>query len=129
MGRKYDKNGFINIEIKKIFEWKGDTGEGCFVSNKITKDGYKVGYMYRENPDDNFPDSGWRVLAGNEEVSYMDNPDNCHIFAINTVCNYDEDIIPYLDAEIGSDFVRVDNSKFEKDDGDKEIFICQQDVK
>ena len=52
-----------------------------------------------------------------------------HIFAINTVCNYDEDIIPYLDAEIGSDFVRVDNSKFEKDDGDKEIFICQQDVK
>ena len=33
---------------------------GCFATNRITVDGKKVGYMYREEPDTSFPDSGWR---------------------------------------------------------------------
>ena len=30
------------------------------------------------------------------------------------ICNYDSDIIPYLHAKIGSAFIRVDESHFEK---------------
>ena len=81
--------------------------------------------MYREKSDDNFTDSGWIFLVGNEVVSYINDPDNCHIFSINTLCNYDEDFIPCLDTEVGTDFVRIDNSKFEIDDGKKYLFISR----
>ena len=120
------KDDFIKVEIQKLIEWDEPNGEGCFASDRITKAGFKVGYMYRENPDNGVPDSGWRFLAGNEDDEYMDNPDNHHIFAINTICNYDRDIIPYVNSKIGSAYIRVDSSKFEIDDGSKPIFIDKQ---
>ena len=46
----------------------------------------KVGYMYREKSTENNPDSGWRFFKGDEDGEYMNNPDNYHIFALNTVC-------------------------------------------
>lgn len=50
--------------------------------------------MVREKPDEGRPDSGWRFMAGNEDNEYMNNPNNHHVFSINTICNYDKDIIP-----------------------------------
>lgn len=126
MELKKDKNGYICIEVKKLIDWNEPNGEGCLVSDKITKEGYKVGYMYREQPDDDKPDSGWRFMAGNEDDEYINNADNVHIFAINTVCNYDSDIIPYLNSEIGSRFIRINSNKFEIDNGSKPIFIEKQ---
>ncbi len=123
--KKKNKN-FIKIEVKNLIDWHGGNGDGCFVSDMITKEGYKVGYMYREIPDDNVPDSGWRFLAGNEDEQYTDNPDNLHIFAINTVCNYDPDIIPYLSAEYGNAFIRTSDDSFNMDDGAQEIYISKQ---
>ena len=123
------KDEFIKIKVKNLIDWKEPNGEGCIVSDKITKEGFKVGYMYREKPDANRPDSGWRFMAGNEDVEYMNNSNNHHIFAINTICNYDPDIIPYLKSEIGSTYIRVDNSKFEIDDGSKPIFVDKQKQK
>ena len=121
-----ENNDFINIEIEKMIEWEEPNGEGCIVSDKITKEGFKVGYMYREHPTEGMPDSGWRIMAGNEDEEYMNNSNNHHIFSINTICNYDKDIIPYLKSKIGSAYIRVDNSKFEIDDGTKTIFIDKQ---
>ena len=51
---------------------------------------------------------------------------NHHIFAINTICNYDKDIIPYLHSKIGSAYIRVSSNKIEIDDGTKEIFVEMQ---
>lgn len=82
--------------------------------------------MYRENPTSNMPDSGWRFLAGNEDESFMNDSKNHHIFAINTICNYDSDIIPHLKSNVGSVFIRVEGNKFEEDDGFKEILIEKQ---
>ncbi len=123
---KKKSKDFIKIEVKNLIDWHGGNGDGCFVSDMITKEGYKVGYMYREIPDDSVPDSGWRFLAGNEDEQYTDNPDNLHIFAINTVCNYDPDIIPYLSAEYGNAFIRTSNDSFNIDDGTQEIYISKQ---
>ncbi|MGN0600298.1 MAG: DUF2185 domain-containing protein [Oscillospiraceae bacterium] len=117
---------FIDIEVEKLIDWNEPNGEGCIVSDRITKDGFKVGYMYREQPDDDRPDSGWRFMAGNEDDEYMNDSNNHHVFAINTICNYDRDIIPYLRSEIGSAYIRTDNTKFEVDDGSKPIFIAMQ---
>ena len=121
-----ENKDFIKIEVKKLVEWNEPNGEGCLVSDMVTKEGYKVGYMYRENPDAGIPDSGWRFLAGNESDEYINNPDNCHIMAINTVCNYDPDIIPYINSKIGSAFIRINDKEFEIDNGDKPIFIDKQ---
>ena len=62
-------------EIKEKYIPQGPSG--CMASNRITVDGCKVGYMYREEPDADatFPDSGWRFFAGDEDESYTDNPD------------------------------------------------------
>ena len=70
------EQGFIEIPIENLIEWDEPNGEGCIVSDKITKEGYKVGYMLREEPTEGNPDSGWRFMAGNEDDEYMDNPDN-----------------------------------------------------
>lgn len=120
------KKDFIKIKVETLINWNEPNGEGCIVSDKITKDGYKVGYMVRETPMDTNPDSGWRFMAGDEDEDYMNDADHHHVFAINTICNYDKDILPYLHAEIGSAFIRVDHHTFERDDETKDIFIMKQ---
>ena len=121
-----NKNGFIDIKIEKLIEWNQPNGEGCFVSNKITKDGFKVGYMYRDEPNPNMPDSGWKFMAGNEDDNYMHDTSNFNILSINTICNYDKDIIPYIYSNIGSKYIRINDSNFEIDDGSKPIFVTKQ---
>ena len=91
-------------DIKKLINMKGS----CIASNKITVDGEKIGYMYREKPS-NETDSGWRFFSGNEDEEYTNNPDNFNIFDLNTICNYDETIIPYLDSDINTSYETVDN--------------------
>lgn len=121
------KDEFIKIKVEKLIEWNEPNGEGCIVSDKITKEGFKVGYMYREQPSNDKPDSGWRFMAGNEDNEYMNNSNHHHIFAINTICNYDRNIIPYLKSKIGSAYIRVNSNKFEIDDGSKSIFVEKQE--
>lgn len=123
--KKRDANGYIDIEVENLIDWEEPNGEGCLVSDKITKEGYKVGYMYREKPDEGVPDSGWRFLAGNEDDAYVENSNNCHVFSLNTVCNYDRTIIPYLHANMGAVYIRISDSEFEIDNGDKPIFIIE----
>ena len=123
---KKNENGFIIVGNEELVDWNEPNGEGCMASDKITKEGYKVGYMYREKPLENQPDSGWRFLAGNEDDKYSKDASNFHIFRINTICNYDKDIIPHIHSKIGSKFIRVNKTMFEIDDETKPIFIDKQ---
>lgn len=87
------------------------TGHGaCMASDRITVDGMKVGFMYRETPDNDI-DSGWRFLAGDETGEYQDDPDHIGIYDVNTLANYDRDVIPYLHAPIGSRFGRYNATR------------------
>ena len=97
---------------KKPFRLRADqikpiaTGYGgCFATDMITCDGRKVAFMYREEPDFDV-DSGWRFFSGFESDDYVNNPDNIAIYDINTIANDDPDIIPFLDAPVGSSFER-----------------------
>lgn len=83
---------------------------GCFATDRIMVDGMRVGYMYREQPDNRI-DSGWRFMCGDESDEYMNNSDNMGIYDVNTVANYDLDIIKYLTSPIGSCFSRFNESK------------------
>jgi hypothetical protein len=79
---------------------------GAIASDRITVDGRPVGYMYRIEPHNEL-DSGWAFLAGDESEAYMDNAANHAIYDVNTIANYDPEIIPLIDAPIGSAFIRT----------------------
>ena len=114
----YESNGRnrnYHIKASDIKELLPDwtEAEGCIATNRITVEGCKVWYCYRENPDDDW-DSGWRFTAGDESDAYMDDPNNAGIYALNTVCNYDPDIIPLLNAPYNSAFERDENGVFQQ---------------
>lgn len=81
----------------------------CFATDMITVDGMKVGYMYREAPDKDI-DSGWRFFSGTENQEYVDDPNNTNIYNVNTIANYDNAIIPYLDLPFGTELERIENT-------------------
>ena len=120
-----NENGFIITENKQLLD--KNAFAGCIVSDKISKDGWKVGYMYRDAPVDDMPDIGWCFLKGDEDEEYMNNPNHHHIFSLNELCNYDPDVIKYLDAPEGSVFIRVSEHEFEMDDGTKPIMFFMQE--
>lgn len=78
----------------------------CIATDMITVGGRQVGYMYREEPHMD-GDSGWRFMAGCESQEYMDEPANSMFYDINTIANYDPDIIDLLAAPIGASFERL----------------------
>jgi hypothetical protein len=101
-----------NYKLKSEQILKIATGHGaCFATDKITVDGERVGFMYREEPDDDI-DSGWRFMAGTESDEYMNDPDNLSTYDVNTIANYDPDIVPFLGAPVGSAFERPAAGRF-----------------
>ena len=86
----------------------------CYASDQITVDGRRVGFMYREAPD-NKVDSGWRFFSGAETQEYTDNPANFEIYDVNTIANYDPSITEFLDAPPGSAYARNAAGVFERE--------------
>ena len=101
--------------MAKVFKLKPEefkdiaVGYGsCLATDMITVHGKQVGYMYREEPSDEF-DSGWCFMWGKESKKYMDDPANIEIYDVNTIANYSPDITEFIAAPYGSAFER--NSK------------------
>lgn len=84
----------------------------CFASDRITVDGARVGYCYREEPD-GVTDNGWRFFAGDESQAYADDPENFAIYDVNTIANYDPSITTILEAPVGSAFERNSSGQLE----------------
>ena len=100
------------VDMKNLLpDWKG--ADGCIATNRITVEGCKVGYCYREKPDGDW-DSGWRFTAGDESEEYMDDPNNAGIYKLNTICNDDPDIIPLLRTPAPCAFERDENGVFQQ---------------
>lgn len=79
---------------------------GCIATDRITVEGYPVHFMYRAQPR-NSQDTGWRFFSSiNEDDTYLSNTANSGVYTLNTIANYDQGIIPHLDAPIGSVFER-----------------------
>ena len=99
-------------DVKHLLpDWEG--ADGCIATNRITVEGRKVGYCYREEPDGGW-DSGWRFTAGDESDEYMDDPNNAGIYKLNTICNDDPDIIPLLNTPAPCAFERDENGVFQQ---------------
>ena len=123
----------VNAEDMKnlLPDWEEATG--CIATNRITVEGCKVGYCYREKPDGDW-DSGWRFTAGDESDEYMDDPNNAGIYGLNSICNDDPDIIPLLNTPAPCAFERDENGVFQQikdwkpdeDEEDPDMDILQQ---
>ena len=99
-------------DVKPLLsDWKG--ADGCIATNRITVEGCKVGYCYREKPDGDW-DSGWRFTAGDESEEYMDDPNNAGIYKLNTICNDAPDIIALLHTPAPCAFERDENGVFQQ---------------
>ena len=119
-------------DVKHLLpDWKG--ADGCIATNRITVEGCKVGYCYREKPDGDW-DSGWRFTAGDESEAYMDDPNNAGIYGLNSICNDDPDIIPLLNTPAPCAFERDEHGVFQQikdwkpdeDEEDTDMDILQQ---
>ena len=128
-----NRNYHVKAEDVKhlLADWEG--ADGCIATNRITVEGRKVGYCYREIPDGNW-DSGWRFTAGDESDEYMDDPNNAGIYKLNTICNDDPDIIPLLNTPAPCAFERDENGVFQlikdwkpdEDEEDPDMDILKQ---
>lgn len=81
----------------------------CIASDRITVDGAKVGFMYREEKEDE-DDSGWRFMSGDETEEYLDDQHHFMMFDVNYIANLDQAIIPYLKWKKGSEFERIEGT-------------------
>jgi hypothetical protein len=88
-------------DMRPLAEGRGS----CLASDRITVARQPVGFMYREPPEHSI-DSGWRFFSGEETQEYADNASNFEIYDVNTIANYDPDIVPYLDVPAYSAFER-----------------------
>lgn len=93
----------------------------AIVSKKITEEGWKVGYMVRDEQY-NEQDSGWAFYAGNEDDDYIADKNNTIILRIHDVCNIDADIKNYIENPVGTSLIRISSNEFEIDNQTKEIY-------
>lgn len=115
-GRSSCKDQQSGTSMKKKFAIPGDQIRRiipsmgyCYATDRITVDGCAIGYMYREEPDDD-SDSGWRFFAGDESQEYVDDATNTMLYDVNTIANYDQTIVRFLAAPPPCAFERVDKN-------------------
>ena len=77
----------------------------------IVVDGKMVGYCYREAARSE-NDSGWCFFSGDETQEYVENSSNIGLYDVNTIANYDPQIIPLLSSPQGSAFERNSSGVF-----------------
>ena len=82
---------------------------GCLATDRITVEGFKIGYMYREYADEDL-DNGWRFFEGTESDEYVNDTHNISVWSTNTIANYDPAIIPYLRLPYGTTLERIEGT-------------------
>lgn len=118
---------FIEVEehMEQIKAKKAFLNKKACVSNKILKEGWKVGYMYREEPlhED---DSGWSFFAGDEDEEYSADYKNITLLSLYEVNQIDPDIWDYIEEPVNSVLIRISSNEFEIDQNDKEIYMAKR---
>ena len=122
------RNNFLNHEgrydeIKKMHTLMN---QGALVSKRIVEEGWKVGFMYRREPN-NPADSGWTFFAGNEDEHYNSDVKNIVLMPLGKVCHdLDRDVYKYMTAPVGTEFIRISETEFEVDTKNKDIFFTKR---
>ena len=97
----------IRLIIRGVWFDTNYDNKNAFVTKKLVEENSKIGFAYREKPD-NETDSGWRFFTGNEEQESVDNPDNLLLYSIEDIIKLDDSIKSILNSEINTAFEKVD---------------------
>ena len=124
--------GIFNIFKKKSEEKQYNNsvisfGNGCIASKKIFDENYKIGYMKRDIPSGEYPDSGWRFFVGDEDETYISDSNNMQIYSLESIVEYDRDIEKYLNAPNESEFIRINEHDFIEDDRTQKVYIIKKE--
>ncbi len=84
-----------------------DVQQTCLATNRVLEEG-KVGYIYREQPADDFSDCGWRILAGDEPEDYLADGQHIELCSFNQICNLDPSIMAYFNAGYGKAYEKTE---------------------
>jgi hypothetical protein len=85
--------------------WFEAAEQQAIVSGLVFEEGKCVRWMYREaakRPDD----SGWRLFAGGELQSYLDDSGNARICNVGWLTEFDPSLLPVIRADVGAAFER-----------------------
>ena len=93
-----------------------------YLSKKIAEEGWKIGYMCRDEAINEY-DSGWSFMAGNEEETYFEDPDHLLLVWVQDIYQMDPDIFSYIDLPAGTRLIRISSHEFEEDDNSKPIYL------
>jgi hypothetical protein len=99
--------------------------ERCMVDNCVLYGDSPVDYLYREEPDlgepdDKYPDSGWRIRGTDEGIAADEAANESPQYvALGAVLNRDDSWLHLIDERIGSRFIR------DLDSG--EFVVCEED--
>lgn len=105
-----------------MIERKALLGKVAYVSKKILDEGWKIGYMCRDEAiREN--DSGWSFMAGNEDEEYIEDYHNIQLMSIHSVMQYDGAIWKHINSPVGTRLVRVSSQEFEEDCEGKAIYM------
>jgi len=110
----HDNDIAFPIEKNLLKHWQGC--RNCFATNRIIVEGKKIGFMYRDIPKEGKDDSGWRFTAGDESSEYMADENNFGLYDLNLLCNYYNDIIPFLNSDYGTAYYRDERGIFQRVD-------------
>lgn len=89
-------------------EWAAlfDTSQKCLITKKALEE-ERIGYMYRQAPEEDFSDCGWRFLTGDETEDYVKEPDHILIRTFSEICNIAPSVRAYFYAGYGMQYVRT----------------------
>ena len=107
------------IRMEKNYKLKSDQIErlvpdigSAFVTDIITVEGMRVDYMVRPQSDQN-GDSGWIFYGGGETQEYIDDSNNTSLLSLNTIANYDPEIIRFLTYPPGTEIERNNEGRLQ----------------
>ncbi len=92
----------------KSREWVAlfDVSQQCLITKKALEEG-RSGHMYREEPEEDFSDCGWRFLTGDETEEYVSEPGNVVLCTYSDACNLDPSVRAYFYAAYGMQYVKT----------------------
>ena len=86
-----------------------------YVSNSVILDRRPVMAMFRRDPNPDLPSSGWCFLC-----SEKGDPTDIDLYSVESLLAADPSVEPFLDAPVGSSFVRKQAGVFEPGSGGRE---------
>ena len=125
--KKEEKHTPTLLAEETDYTSKLDIGEFCAASKLITEKGMRVMYMRRilierEMGHDLRTDSGWLFMSGRETGEFLSDPTNIELCRLNTICNIDNDVIPFLTLPFNSIVVRGADGRFRVEEPEQEDF-------